>query len=314
MSFSTTIRMHDSSLDGTAQLRRKQSLLWLLCIVFFLLGSLATASASEKLTYLHTDNLGSVIAGTDESGNLLWREEYEPYGLRRIQSFDAEGQRLWYTGHAHDEGLSLSYFGARWYDPDAGRFLAVDPVDWVEDNPMHSFNRYAYANNNPYKYVDPDGREPHRWADGNYSDNDGQENPGRWVQINRAYGQVGGGIAEGWASHPAAIVGTGVGLGALFAKGGMDKWSRVPKSIQDQMALEAAKRGAGSKIRDNLGDPRFKGMEKWEYKVKSKNGQDSVIHYNRNPQTGDLMDFKFKKHSTHQPKPWGNDPAVPPGG
>jgi hypothetical protein len=24
---------------------------------------------------------------------------------------------------------------------------------------VHSFNRYAYANNNPYKYIDPDGKE-----------------------------------------------------------------------------------------------------------------------------------------------------------
>ncbi|MCB0206886.1 MAG: RHS repeat-associated core domain-containing protein, partial [Anaerolineae bacterium] len=55
---------------------------------------------------------------------------------------------------------SLSYFGARWYDPDVGRFLAVDPRDWTENSPMHSFNRYAYANNNPYRFVDPDGEFP----------------------------------------------------------------------------------------------------------------------------------------------------------
>jgi hypothetical protein len=38
------------------------------------------------------------------------------------------------------------------------RFLSVDPVGFKEGNPA-SFNRYAYANNNPYKYIDPDGRE-----------------------------------------------------------------------------------------------------------------------------------------------------------
>ena len=41
-----------------------------------------------------------------------------------------------------------------------GRFTAIDPVDWNETNPIHSFNRYAYANNNPLKYIDPDGRDP----------------------------------------------------------------------------------------------------------------------------------------------------------
>jgi hypothetical protein len=37
--------------------------------------------------------------------------------------------------------------------------MAVDPVGVMPDN-FHSFNRYAYANNNPYKYIDPDGKAP----------------------------------------------------------------------------------------------------------------------------------------------------------
>jgi hypothetical protein len=35
--------------------------------------------------------------------------------------------------------------------------MGVDPVGFQENN-LHSFNRYVYANNNPYKYVDPDGK------------------------------------------------------------------------------------------------------------------------------------------------------------
>lgn len=45
----------------------------------------------------------------------------------------------------------------RYYDPVIGRFYSNDPVGFSADNPM-LFNRYAYANNNPYKFVDPDGR------------------------------------------------------------------------------------------------------------------------------------------------------------
>jgi uncharacterized protein RhaS with RHS repeats len=45
---------------------------------------------------------------------------------------------------------------ARYYDPVIGRFYSNDPVGFSN---VHNFNRYAYANNNPYKYVDPDGRE-----------------------------------------------------------------------------------------------------------------------------------------------------------
>ncbi|WP_239987275.1 hypothetical protein, partial [Pseudomonas congelans] len=77
----------------------------------------------------------------------------------------------------------------------------------------------------------------------------------------------------------------------------VDKWSREPKSLQDEMALEAAKAGAGDVIIRNLGDEAFKGMDKVEYKVKSADGKDSVVHYVRDPKTGTLMDFKFKKYS-----------------
>jgi uncharacterized protein RhaS with RHS repeats len=45
----------------------------------------------------------------------------------------------------------------RYYDAVAGRFLSVDPVT-TDANSGGSFNRFTYANNNPYKYVDPDGR------------------------------------------------------------------------------------------------------------------------------------------------------------
>ncbi len=43
---------------------------------------------------------------------------------------------------------------ARYYDPLIGRFYSNDPVGFKN---VHNFNRYTYANNNPYKYVDPDG-------------------------------------------------------------------------------------------------------------------------------------------------------------
>ena len=47
----------------------------------------------------------------------------------------------------------------RYYDPTIGRFLSVDPVT-AYSNPIGAFNRYWYANNNPYRFTDPDGRCP----------------------------------------------------------------------------------------------------------------------------------------------------------
>lgn len=39
----------------------------------------------------------------------------------------------------------------------AARFVSVDPVE-ADTNNGQNFNRYYYANNNPYKFTDPDGR------------------------------------------------------------------------------------------------------------------------------------------------------------
>ncbi len=53
---------------------------------------------------------------------------------------------------------------ARYYDPVIGRFYSNDPIGTLEHldgtGETHGFNRYAYANNNPYTYTDPDGKSP----------------------------------------------------------------------------------------------------------------------------------------------------------
>jgi len=53
---------------------------------------------------------------------------------------------------------------ARYYDPVALRFLSPDPV-YVDLGTGGNFNRYWYANNNPYSFTDPDGRagKPVAW-------------------------------------------------------------------------------------------------------------------------------------------------------
>ena len=120
----------------------------------------AAQAAGFEVTYYHNDLLGSPVAATNEDGELLWRKSYQPYGSEIESAPDGEGAEeefVGYTGHRLDKEIGLVYAGARYYDPVIGRFMGVDPVGFVEDNPM-SFNRYAYANNNPYKYVDPDGR------------------------------------------------------------------------------------------------------------------------------------------------------------
>ncbi len=136
-----------------------QSLRWLVMLVACL--GLSAIQAKETTSYIYVDVLGSPIAAANASGAVIWEERYAPYGERTSSNATANGavNSLWFTGHAEDKDTDLTYMGARWYDPILGRFMGVDPVG-VSLNNVHSFNRYAYANNNPYRYVDPDGENP----------------------------------------------------------------------------------------------------------------------------------------------------------
>jgi RHS repeat-associated protein len=107
----------------------------------------------DALYYIHNDHLGSLLARTDSAGSLVEGASiWEPWGAPTGGGGILRGLR--YAGHYTDFATGLSYMQQRYYDPYAGRFLAVDPV---ATSPA-SLNRYWYANNNPYKYVDPDGR------------------------------------------------------------------------------------------------------------------------------------------------------------
>jgi len=108
----------------------------------------------SRTTFIHTDGLGSPVARTDGAGNLVSRTRYEPYGYVASGAAPTIG----FTGHVNDADTGLTYMQQRYYDPVAGRFLSVDPVS-TDANTGSSFNRYAYANNNPYRYIDPDGRD-----------------------------------------------------------------------------------------------------------------------------------------------------------
>lgn len=56
------------------------------------------------------------------------------------------------------EHTGLVYLGVRAYDPVIGRFISIDPLQG-HDDPLQ-WHGYAYANNSPITYSDPDGLKP----------------------------------------------------------------------------------------------------------------------------------------------------------
>ena len=114
----------------------------------------ASAFAGDTVYYYSSDTVHSEVVVTDQNRNVVERTYYAPYGAVLNRDLrDGPG----FGGHQEDPETGLVYMQQRYYCPECGRFLSVDPVG-VDSTSGGNFNRYEYANDNPYRYTDPDGR------------------------------------------------------------------------------------------------------------------------------------------------------------
>lgn len=112
---------------------------------------LSTDADNAPRRYFLTDNLGSVVAITSDTGDLVASYAYDPYGNTRAATGpDAAANPIRYTGGHLDHATGLYKLGARYYDPTTARFTQMDPTA-QEQNP------YAYAKANPCNYTDVTG-------------------------------------------------------------------------------------------------------------------------------------------------------------
>lgn len=136
-------------------------------LLFFCFSS--RGFASEQVFFYHTDPTGTPLSMTDSNGSVVWKADYKPFGEEHAVTGSAANDKR-FVGKEKDEETGLSYFGARYEDARIGRFTAVDPVRAVDPmtgktneklllNPQR-LNVYAYGLNNPYRYVDSDGKNP----------------------------------------------------------------------------------------------------------------------------------------------------------
>lgn len=118
-----------------------------------------SGSTTQGISWLffQPDAAGTPISSTWAGGGLVFKENYHVFGKRIVGA--ANGYtNLAFGGHRQVEP-DLIHMGARYYNPALGRFLSIDPKDG-DPSDLHSLNRYAFANNNPYRFVDPDGHTP----------------------------------------------------------------------------------------------------------------------------------------------------------
>jgi RHS repeat-associated protein len=136
------------------------------CVLVFELFLVGGAAAqTDTVTYVHSDGIGSVRMVTSETGQIVARYDYFPFGEVCSQSACGNTPSTvttrQFAGKERDSETGLDYFGGRYLTSGSGRFTTIDPVLDVERalmNPQR-WNRYSYALNSPFAYVDPDGRE-----------------------------------------------------------------------------------------------------------------------------------------------------------
>ena len=127
------------------------------------------SSAAEKVFFVTTDPAGTPVAYRDAAtGNVVWRADYKPFGQEQSISGSLENNER-FIGKEKDKETGLDYFGGRYMYDKPGRFISPDPIGPVDPwtgkinmevllNPQR-LNAYAYGLNNPYRYVDRDGKE-----------------------------------------------------------------------------------------------------------------------------------------------------------
>ncbi|WP_317992359.1 RHS repeat-associated core domain-containing protein [Streptomyces sp. JV180] len=110
-------------------------------------GTLVAMKSGGASRYYLTDAQNSVIGLVDPSGKRTATYSYGPYGEQRGNS--GANQPFRYTSTYLDQS-GVYKMGARYYDPDLGRFTRPDPSG-QEANP------YLYAAEDPVNRTDPTG-------------------------------------------------------------------------------------------------------------------------------------------------------------
>ncbi len=131
-------------------------------------SSLLAKIQGEQVYYYHNDHLGTPQILTDDSGSIVWKASYTPFGEAQVV-IETVTNPFRLVGQYSDQETGLHYNYFRYYDPKAGRYITPDPSG-LEGG----INLFAFAEANPGTWSDFFGLTPQdrvRWVIAQYSTN-----------------------------------------------------------------------------------------------------------------------------------------------
>jgi len=120
--------------------------------------------------YVVTNAQGDVYEILNENGIVLARYTYDAWGnilsIKNRLGNDitdplhiSHKNSIRYRGYVYDRETGFYYLQSRYYDPETGRFLNCDDVNYIGANDTFTgWNGFAYCENEPVDYVDPEGK------------------------------------------------------------------------------------------------------------------------------------------------------------
>ena len=126
-----------------------------------IIQSVSEISNKDIKTYFYLiDIIGNIVGLVDENGNIVVEYDYSSYGKVEVKK-DTVGiskkDHIRYKGYIYDEETKLYYLISRYYDPEIGRFISPDSVEYIEPSCISGLNLYVYCCNDPINMYDPSG-------------------------------------------------------------------------------------------------------------------------------------------------------------
>ena len=120
-------------------------------------GYIDISGTQTSYHYFALDHLGNVRQVLSSNGQQEEQDDCYPFGLRQKRSSNQLNDNK-YNGKEQEEFGSMTTldYGARFYDPQIGRWHVVDPS--ADEEGQEVASPYCYVENNPISRNDPDGR------------------------------------------------------------------------------------------------------------------------------------------------------------